>query len=152
MKTWIRRGLIGLATLAALGAATIATGAWRADQRAARHIDVQAAPVALRSDTAAVERGGYLYRSRGCADCHGADGAGRSFVKADGLHLAGSNISPGPGSAVAAYRPQDRVRILRHGVKPDGRPLRVMPFESLGRLSDIDTHALHLYLKSLASS
>jgi hypothetical protein len=44
------------------------------------------------------------------------------------------------------------VRILRNGVKPDGRPLRVMPFESLGRLSDIDTHALHLYLKSLASS
>jgi mono/diheme cytochrome c family protein len=111
---------------------------------------VQAAPVALRSDAAAVERGGYLYRSRGCADCHGADGAGRSFVKADGLHLAGSNISPGPGSAVAAYQPQDWVRTLRHGVKPDGRPVRVMPSEDYNRLTDADLASLVAYVRQLA--
>lgn len=150
MKPWIRHSLIGLATLAGLVAAAVATGTHRAEQRAARHIDIQPAPVALRSDAAAVERGRYLYGSRGCGDCHGADGAGRSFVKADGLHLAGPNISPGPGSVVAAYQPVDWVRTLRHGVKPDGRPVRVMPSEDYNRLTDDDLASVVAYVRQLA--
>ena len=73
-------------------------------------------------DAAALERGRYLYASRGCVDCHGAAGTGRTFVDDGGLVIAGPNITTGPGGVVAAYQPVDWVRTIRHGVKPDGRP------------------------------
>lgn len=149
MKRWIRRGLLAATGVAVLAAGTVLAGTQLAERRMNRLIDVQPAPVALRSDAAAVERGRYLYGSRGCADCHGADGAGRSFVQADKLHLAGPNISPGPGSAVAGYQALDWVRTLRHGVKPDGRPLRIMPSEDYARLTDADLASLVAYVRSL---
>jgi mono/diheme cytochrome c family protein len=94
-------------------------------------------------------RGRYLYLSRGCADCHGRDGAGHSFVEADGLHLRGANITRGDGSAIGDYTVVDWVRAIRHGVKPDGRPLRVMPSEDYNRLTDADLGALVAFVKSL---
>jgi mono/diheme cytochrome c family protein len=151
MKRWIRRGLLAATGVVVLAGGTVLAGTQLAERRMNRLIDVQPAPVALRSDAAAVERGRYLYASRGCADCHGADGGGRSFVKADNLHLAGPNISPGPGSVVAGYQALDWVRTLRHGVKPDGRPLRVMPSEDYARLTDDDLGALVAYVRSLPS-
>ena len=45
-----------------------------------RVIDIKVKAVAIPSDAAAIERGRYLYASRGCADCHGANGAGRAFI------------------------------------------------------------------------
>ena len=36
------------------------------------------------------------------------------------------------------------------GRRPDGTPLRVMPFEALRALSDTDVRALHLYLSQAA--
>lgn len=151
MKTWIRRSLTGLAALVALAAGAVALGNHLAVQRAQRSIPLPPlAAVPYTSETAALERGRYLYASRGCGDCHGADGAGRTFVKADGLHLAGPNISPGPGSVVAAYQPIDWVRTLRHGVKPDGRALLVMPSEDYNRLTDADLAALVAHVRQLA--
>jgi hypothetical protein len=38
------------------------------------------------------------------------------------------------------------VAMLRTGKRPDGSPIQVMPFESLGQLSDVDAQALYLYL------
>jgi mono/diheme cytochrome c family protein len=124
-------------------------GAWLADRKLNRVVRVDVAAVALPADAAALDRGRYLYASRGCVDCHGADGAGRTFVNDGGLRIAGPNISPGPGSVVAAYRAEDWVRTLRHGVKPDGRPVMVMPSEDYSRLTDLDLGALAAYVRSL---
>ena len=38
--------------------------------------------------------------------------------------------------------------MLRTGKRPDGTPIQVMPFESLGQLSDVDAQALYLYLNA----
>jgi mono/diheme cytochrome c family protein len=150
MKTWIRRSLVAVAALAALAAGAVGTGTLLATQKMNRQVAVTAVPLALKSDAQTLERGRYLFLSRGCADCHGADGAGRTFVEdGQGLKLAGPNISPGPGSVVAAYQPQDWERTLRHGVKPDGRPLMVMPSEDYNRLTDGDAAAIASYVKSL---
>lgn len=149
MKRWIRRSLLAATAVAVLAAGTVLAGTQLAERRMNRLIDVRPLPVALRSDAAAIDRGRYLYGSRGCADCHGADGAGRTFVKTDNLHLAGPNISPGPGSVVAGYQALDWVRTLRHGVKPDGRPVRVMPSEDYARLTDDDVGALVAFVRSL---
>ena len=150
MKTWIRRSLLSLAAIATLAATAVATGAHLAESRAARTISVPVQPIVLPTDAAALERGRYLYASRGCADCHGLQGTGRTFVDAAPLRLAGPNLTAGAGGVAAAYRPEDWVRTLRHGIKPDGRPVRVMPSEDYARMTDADIGALAAYVRSLA--
>jgi mono/diheme cytochrome c family protein len=151
MNVWIKRLLILLLVLGALVAGGVFTGLHMADSRMRRVVAVNPAPVAYRSDAAALERGRYLYSSRGCADCHGENGAGRTFVEdpGSGLKLAGPNISPGPGSVVAQYQPVDWVRAIRHGVAPSGRPLMVMPSEDYNRFTDDDLAALVAHVRSL---
>ena len=151
MKRWIRFTLIGLAGLLAVGATAVAFGHWNAGAKQARTVDVPRHAVPLGHDPATLERGRYLYLSRGCADCHGAHAGGRVFVNDEksGLKLAGPNISPGGASPAAHYSAEDWERTLRHGVKPDGRPLMVMPSGDFARWTDADVGAVASYLRSL---
>ena len=41
---------------------------------------------------------------------------------------------------------------FREGKRPDGTPIQVMPFESLGQLSDVDAQALYLFLTAPGGS
>jgi cytochrome c553 len=143
----IAGGLVAGLVLIVVVAAFV--GLQRAESRMQRKVDVKVQPVALRSDAQALDRGKYLYNSRGCADCHGANGAGRMFVEKDGLRIKGPNISPGPGGVVAAYKPEDWVRAIRHGVHPSGRPLMVMPSEDYNRFTDDDLAALVAHIRAL---
>ena len=150
MKRWLRRIGIALLVLVILAGAAVFTGVQLAEHKAHRVVALQVEPVALRTDAQAIERGRYLFSSRGCVDCHGANGAGRVFVDdGEGLRIKGPNISPGPGGVVAGYQPVDWVRTLRHGVAPGGRPLLVMPSEDYNRLTDADLASLVAYVRSL---
>ena len=40
MNKWIKRSVLSVATLAALGAAALALGAWLGDRKAQRHVQV----------------------------------------------------------------------------------------------------------------
>lgn len=152
MKTWIRRTLVGTATLAAAVVASIAAGDALATRKMQRTVAVQVTAVPIPTDAAGIARGAYLYASRGCADCHGADGAGRTFIDDGSLRIVGPHISPGAGSVTAAYRPEDWVRVLRHGVKPDGRPALIMPSEDYSRFTDADLGALVAYLRQMPAT
>ena len=152
MRTWIRRSLIALSTIAALAGATVLAGVALSERKLDRKVALPPLPVVeARSDAAALARGEYLYRSRGCADCHGTDGAGRLFIDSpDGMRVRGANLTTGAGSAVRRYGDLDWQRAIRHGVKPDGRPLFVMPSEDYAGLTDADLGALIGHLRSLA--
>lgn len=150
MKKWIKRGAWTLLALAVLVVALGIVGYQMAGSKMNRKVDVRVQPVAFRSDAQSIERGQYLYASRGCADCHGANGGGRMFVEnADGLRIKGPNISPGPGNVVAGYKPEDWVRAIRHGVNPVGRPLMIMPSEDYNRFTDDDLASLVAYMRSM---
>lgn len=150
MNKWIKIGAGALALLALAAGAAVLAGLRLADSRLQRKVDVAVQPVALPAGAQALERGRYLFASRGCVDCHGADGAGRTFVDdGKGLRIKGPNISPGPGSVVARYRNEDWVRAIRHGVAPSGRPLMVMPSEDYNRFTDADLGALVAYARAL---
>jgi mono/diheme cytochrome c family protein len=137
----------GLALLVAIAAAT---AHFAAQRKLHRVVDVTVAPIAYVNDPASVARGKYLFESRGCAECHGANGAGRLFIDApNGFRVWAPNISPAPGSAVERYTEVDWVRTLRHGVKPDKRPVFVMPSEDYNRLTDADVAAIVAYARSL---
>ncbi|NRF67442.1 c-type cytochrome [Aquincola sp. S2] len=151
MKRWIKITLGALASLLAAGAATVGFAHHRSQTLQARIVDVPRQAIALADDAATLNRGRYLYLSRGCADCHGANAGGRVFVDdaGSGLKLAGPNISPGADSPAARYRGEDWERALRHGVKPDGRPLMVMPSQDFARWTDADVAAVASYLRSV---
>src|SRR5688572_1505876 len=101
MKKWWKRVALGLGLLVLLAVAAVAAGLQLAESRMARKVDVKVQPVAYKSDAASLERGRYLFTSRGCVDCHGANGGGRSFVEdGNGLHIRGANITPASGSTV----------------------------------------------------
>ena len=152
MKAWIRRTLLAAAGLAALGAAGLAAGAWLGERKLQRHVDAPRHDVALPTDDASLARGRYLFESRGCAECHGADGTGRVVIDDGGFHVKAPNITAGAGGVVAHYTGSDWVRTIRHGVKPDGRPLIVMPSDDYARFTDADVGALVAYARSLPPS
>ncbi|WP_411879110.1 c-type cytochrome [Polaromonas sp. YR568] len=150
MKRWVKWSAGAAGALALLLAATAVIGSQMAERKGQRQIRLSVQPVAIPATAQALERGAYLYNSRGCADCHGANGAGREFMNdGKGMRLAGPNITPGEGNVVARYTPEDWVRTVRHGVKPDARPVFIMPSEDYNRLTDEDLGALVAYVKAL---
>jgi mono/diheme cytochrome c family protein len=150
MNRWIRRTVLAAAGLAAFAAAGLALGAWMGERKRERHIDVAVAAVAVPTDAASRERGRYLYASRGCAECHGANGAGHVVMDdGKGFRVKSPDITPVAGGVAARYRDVDWARTVRHGVKPDGRPLLIMPSEDYARMSDADLGALVAYVRTL---
>ncbi len=151
MKPWIRRTLIGATAVLALGAAGAGYAVYRGHAKMDREVPLATRSYSMRSDSAAVERGRYLYQSRGCTDCHGDDAGGRTFIDdpKSGMRVAGPNLTPHADSAAAAYRAEDWDRAIRHGVKRDGRPAMVMPSEDYARWTDDDLAALVTYLRQV---
>jgi mono/diheme cytochrome c family protein len=148
MNKWMQRAAWGVGGLAVLVAGAVFAGLHLADSKMQRKVDVKVAAIALPADAQSLERGKYLFASRGCTDCHGANGAGRVFADDGSLRIKGPNITAGPGG-LANYSVQDWVRAIRHGVAPSGRPLIVMPSEDYNRFTDTDTGALIAYVRSL---
>ncbi|HEY0944588.1 MAG TPA: cytochrome c [Opitutaceae bacterium] len=119
-------------------------------QRLQRRYTVEIRPVAVPTNEAAIAHGRHIAATRGCADCHGANFAGRPVIQ-DPLvgQLHGSNLTRGQGGLPADYGDLDFVRAIRHGLASDGRPLVLMPSEEYSHLSDEDLGALIAYLKTL---
>lgn len=150
-RRWLKRIAIAVAALVVLAAAALFAGDQLARHKMERKVDIAVKGVPLREDAAALERGRYLFASRGCVDCHGAKGNGATIIDdGKGMRIAGPNISPGPGNVVAGYTPQDWERSIRHGVNPKGHALMIMPSEDYNRLTNDDLAALVGYVRHLA--
>jgi mono/diheme cytochrome c family protein len=149
MSIWMKRTCAALAALAVLSVLTVIAGKHVGESKQQRVIQVAVAPLASPAGGARLEQGRYLYATRGCADCHGANGAGKEVIRSGAMLVVTPNITAGANSAVAGYRESDWVRTLRHGVKPDGTPLMIMPSEEYTRLSGADLAALIGYVRQL---
>jgi mono/diheme cytochrome c family protein len=148
MKRWIKWTVGVLGALVVAVAATGVVGWQLAEHKMLRHVDVAVTAVPYATDVQSLERGKYLFESRGCVDCHGANGGGRTFVDdGKGLRIAGPNITS--GGVTAAYQPVDWVRTIRHGVTPKGRALMVMPSEDYNRFTDVDLASLVAHVRGL---
>ncbi len=148
MKPWIKwvGGGVGVLVLALGG--LVVTGQKLAQAKRIRQVDVAVQAIPYATDTTSLERGRYLFQSRGCAECHGANGGGREFANdGKGTHIAGPNITL--GGVTVAYQPQDWVRLIRHGVKPSGQPVFIMPSEDYNQWVDTDVAAVVAYVRSL---
>jgi mono/diheme cytochrome c family protein len=149
MNKWMKRTSIGLVTLAVLGVATVVFGKAAGERKLTRQISIPVTPVAVSTDPARIEQGRYLFSTRGCADCHGANGAGKTVIQEGAMLVTSPNITSGANSVTAAYKIEDWVRTVRHGVKPNGHPIMIMPSEDYNRLTDDDMGSIIAYVKQL---
>ena len=149
MNKWMKRTNIALVTLALAAVATVLVGKAAGERKLVRRIVVQVAPVDVRGDAAQVEQGRYLFSTRGCIDCHGANGGGKTVIQEGAMLVISPNITAGANSVTSAYKIEDWVRTVRHGVKPNGNPVMIMPSEDYNRLTDDDTAAVIAYVRQL---
>jgi mono/diheme cytochrome c family protein len=149
MNNWVKGTSVALAALAAAALATVLVGKALGERKMQRVITLPVAPLIVTPPGPSLTQGSYLYATRGCADCHGATGAGKEVIRSGAMLVVSPNITGGPDSATAHYTQSDWVRTLRHGVKPDGRPLMIMPSEDYNRLSDDDVAAVMAYVRQL---
>ena len=150
MKRFLKVAAFSVLALVALAALAFGFLTWKGTQKLERTVDIRVVPVAYTKDPAALKQGKYLFESRGCAECHGADGRGKVYLDTpEGFFVRTPNITTGAGSMVAEYGEADWVRAIRHGVNPKGHALFLMPAEDYNRMSDADFSALVAYVRSL---
>jgi mono/diheme cytochrome c family protein len=111
------------------------------------------APPALRASTdpAVIARGKHLADSiGGCVGCHGADLGGKPGDPMGPIGVVNApNLTAGKGGAGAHYSDGELARVIRDGIKADGRSLRFMPAQDLSWWPDQDLIAIVSYLRSV---
>jgi mono/diheme cytochrome c family protein len=149
-----RRRRIALVTLAALaGAVLIGLLAVFAlsESRLRRTYQVTVAPLAISADPQLLVRGRHLASAAThCTGCHGGDLAGQVLIDAPPFRAVVPNLTAGAGGVAARYSDADWVRAIRHGLRPDGTPLLIMPSHNFAALSDADLAAIIAYVRSAA--
>lgn len=143
---------VGIALAVLIGLVILAIGViyFRGQSKFSKTYQVQVENVAIPDDAASVERGKHLVTVL-CTGCHGEKLAGTEFFNdPNGLGVIhAKNLTRGRGGIGAVYTDTDFVRTLRHGVRPDGTSVFVMPAADFHYLSDTDLGSMVAYLKTL---
>jgi mono/diheme cytochrome c family protein len=135
-------GLVGIFVLA--GATTYGLS----ESRMSKRFDVPQHSITPRTDSASLAIGARLVKVKGCVDCHGANLGGSVMIDNFALgRLAGPNLTV--GGRGAELQPQDWERAIRHGVRRDGSPLRVMPANEFTGMADDELESIVGYVRSL---
>ena len=102
-------------------------------------------PAAAGAD--AVARGKRLADLTGCTDCHREDLRGGLFADEGWLHgrYYASNLT----RKARMYSDEDLARIVRDGVRPDGRGVMAMPSMGFVRLTDAEMADIVAFVRSL---
>jgi mono/diheme cytochrome c family protein len=107
--------------------------------------------ITVPADSAAIERGRYLADHVSvCVDCHGENLGGGVVVDDPALgRIVAPNLTTGRNGFGRELSDADIARVLRTGILPDGKSVRVMPSDDYQHLNDADLAALIAYMRSL---
>jgi mono/diheme cytochrome c family protein len=100
-------------------------------------------------DSAKFARGAHIVNTHGCTDCHESNLGGKVFVDAPPFFVVASNLTSGEGGIGSTYTDESWERALRHGVRPNGDGLLIMPSAAYTFLSDDDLGAVIAYLRTV---
>jgi mono/diheme cytochrome c family protein len=141
---WVRRGLLALVALVLVACAVV----YALSERIIHHTYREGlVAIAVPADAGAIAEGRRLARLRGCSGgCHGTEIEGGVFMDES---LLATVIAPNLSVAVRHYSDAELARIIRRGVRPDGRSMVVMPSEMFSALSDGDLGKILAYLHSV---
>ena len=106
--------------------------------------DIVAAPITVPTDSAVLAAGRHIFETRGCEGCHGPGLSGKVFF--DDPWIA-RLVAPNVPKAIRGYSDPELARLLRHGVRPSGQGVAVMPSSMFYHLDDQDLGALIAYLR-----
>lgn len=155
MKPLAKRILTGLGVLIGVvlggGAALAGVQVQRFGASMETVYDVPVPTVVRSHDPNVLARGEHLARAVApcvSSDCHGTDlGGGKTMELGPLGTITGPNISS--AGLGAAYSDGELFRLIRHGIKKDGRSVRIMPSNEMGWLPDADIVAIISYLRTL---
>jgi mono/diheme cytochrome c family protein len=135
----------GLCGLMVLGGATVYG---LSTSRQSRTFTVADHPITPRTDSASLANGARLVRIHACVGCHGENLGGTVMVDNPVIgRLAAPNITMGGRGAQLDAR--DWERAIRHAVRRDGPPLRVMPGNEFNGVADDELESIVGYVKSV---
>ena len=89
------------------------------------------------------------YVAQSCVGCHGTNFSGGKIPGGAPDWPAARNLTPEPSEEFAAFSEADFFRALREGKRPDGSDLSPVMPRVFGQMTDDETRALWLYLKTL---
>lgn len=144
---WVARIAGGLLVVAV---AVFAFGWFKSSSGLERRYVVNDPPLAMRRDAATLERGGHLFATRGCADCHGSNFAGQHVPGTPPSFPDSRNLTPtGLGSWTAA----DFRRALHEGKRPDGSAIDpFMPWQAYSKMTHVEIDAMWAFLQTLPAT
>lgn len=141
---------IVLAALIVIVALTALAGYVISERRINKTYTIADEALTLPTDAASLAEGQRLATMRGCSDCHAPDFGGKVFINDPMLgSISTANLTGGEGSATANYTVADWERAIRHGIRPDGRGLLVMPSYEYAGLSDEQVAQMIAYLQTV---
>jgi mono/diheme cytochrome c family protein len=146
MKRLLRWTGVALGSLAALAIIAYAIVYVVSERILGRTYEVPAVVVSIPSDPAAIAEGQRLATIRGCFGCHGRQFQGAIMFDEP---MIGRVVAPNLTAAVRKYSDSELVGIIRHGVRPGGRSVMVMPAQAYVLLTDEDLGRIIAFLKSL---
>lgn len=115
---------------------------------AAELIDHEAPRPATPAPAATVEYGAYL--ATGCTGCHGHTLSGGAIPGMPPGTPIPANITPDEATGVGGWTEADFVRVLRTGVRPDGRTVDAfMPVTLTREFTDMELQAIWKYLRTV---
>lgn len=141
---WLAFGLAGLAAFALVAAALVyALSESRLQQRHA----VPRVAIAVPTDAESIAEGRRLATVRGCyGGCHGERAEGAVMFDAPAIARL---VAPNLTAAARSRTDAELALAIRHGLRPDGRSMLVMPSASFATLTDADLGRIIAFLRSL---
>ena len=140
ITAYVAGSLAALAVLAALGVYVIS------ELEIRRTYDVPLRSISPRTDSASLAEGERLARIRGCfGGCHGTGLEGRVFFDEPGVATI---WAPNLTQMVREYSDPELERVIRHGVRRNGRSVFAMPSEMFAGLADDDLASIIGFLRS----
>jgi cytochrome c553 len=143
---WFRNALLGLVAIVILALCVVYA---RSEWIIRRTYSEPARDVTVPTGQVAIAEGMRLARIRGCTGCHGQNLEGKLFIDDA---LVATVASPDLTRSVREYSDAELERIIRHGIRPDGRSVVVMPSGMFTPLSDEDLGKILAYLRSVPAA
>lgn len=111
-------------------------------------IDHEAPRPTTPTAAATPEYGAYL--ATGCVGCHGMTLSGGRIPGGPPGTPIPANITPDPETGIGTWTESDFVRLLREGVRPDGRVVsEFMPVAIMKEFTDMELEAIWKYLRTV---
>lgn len=150
MKKFLKWLGILLAVIVVVGLVAAAGVYIVSGSRLNKTYDAVVQPIAIPTDADSIAEGGRLITIRGCNGCHAPDLGGQVMIDDPALGtFFSANLTSGAGSATAQYTVEDWDRAIRHGVKPNGKGVMIMPSNEFSVLSDEQLGQMIAYLQTV---